>query len=629
MTSPYQNLPDTAFWRSGVCGVSPQNMLGIYQKKWEISSGQNVATAGSCFAQHISRYMRRKGFSVMDTELAPSMMSEEEQESYGYGLYSARFGNIYTVHQLLQLAKESFSVKVPENIAWEKDGRFYDALRPAIQPGGFQSQEDLYASRVRHISCVRKMFLNSDVFVFTLGLTEAWLHKASNTVFPTAPETIAGQFDPQVYEFKNFNLFEIVGAFEELMSLLKQHRGGRDSMKFLLTVSPVPLTATAAGKHILQATIYSKSVLRAVAGYLADKYENIDYFPSFEIINNPSARSGFFNDNLRTVKPSGVESVMNVFFSEHGEVLAGNKAGAEGAGADKTDDVQCEEVLLEAFSSGSVSACENKEILIFIGDSHLSGIKESIERSFANYRDNYQMVFLPSSWMVSSLMDVEGHQNFTVLEVKEEYKSLLPDLPTTAQLNSGARICFVGLGLLGDGVVRAHGALNAVDSRRVDSKINDNPVLPIISSLSEVQAIADDASRLSNLENFDAVRKVYVHNLNLRINIYNRVAMAGVYKSVHWIAAPNMVERTARYRFGDEYVESRNHFLHTRIAESYLDEYNATNRKPAWVIKHPLTSESVNGFTKDEFAFNSSVNDIHTNGRFYESALARYFKAIK
>lgn len=226
MTSPYQNLPDTAFWRSGVCGVSPQNMLGIYQKKWEISSGQNVATAGSCFAQHISRYMRRKGFSVMDTELAPSMISEEEQENYGYGLYSARFGNIYTVHQLLQLAKESFSVKVPEKIAWEKDGRFYDALRPAIQPGGFQSQEDLYASRVRHISCVRKMFLDSDVFVFTLGLTEAWLHKASNTVFPTAPETIAGQFDPQVYEFKNFNFFEIVSAFEELMSLLKQHRGG-------------------------------------------------------------------------------------------------------------------------------------------------------------------------------------------------------------------------------------------------------------------------------------------------------------------------------------------------------------------------------------------------------------------
>ena len=40
-------------------------------------------------------------------------------------------------------------------------------------------------------------------------------------------------------------------------------------LRFLLTVSPVPLTATASGQHVLTATTYSKSVLRSAAGFLS------------------------------------------------------------------------------------------------------------------------------------------------------------------------------------------------------------------------------------------------------------------------------------------------------------------------------------------------------------------------
>jgi hypothetical protein len=76
------------------------------------------------------------------------------------------------------------------------------------------------------------------------------------------------------------------------------------------------LTATATGGHVLPATVYSKSVLRAVAGDLASNYDNIDYFPSYEIVTNQAARSEFFEANFRSIKPEGIASVMNVFFSE-------------------------------------------------------------------------------------------------------------------------------------------------------------------------------------------------------------------------------------------------------------------------------------------------------------------------
>jgi len=83
--------------------------------------------------------------------------------------------------------------------------------------------------------------------------------------------------------------------------------------KLILTVSPVPLAASASGNHVLPATIYSKSALRAAAQEAAEDLENVFYFPSYEIITGPQARGRFFAEDLREVTEKGVEHVMRVF----------------------------------------------------------------------------------------------------------------------------------------------------------------------------------------------------------------------------------------------------------------------------------------------------------------------------
>jgi hypothetical protein len=89
------------------------------------------------------------------------------------------------------------------------------------------------------------------------------------------------------------------------------------AVRFLLTVSPVPLTATASSDHVLTATTYSKSVLRAVAGQLTQEHADIDYFPSYELIASHWSGGAFFDLNLRTVTSDGVEAAMRLFFSQH------------------------------------------------------------------------------------------------------------------------------------------------------------------------------------------------------------------------------------------------------------------------------------------------------------------------
>lgn len=339
--SPYADLPERAYWKTGVEASDPLKPVGLYQKKFAIRATDQIATVGSCFAQHIARNMVARGFSVLDTEPPPPDFPQKLAQDYGYKTYSARFGNIYTSRQLLQLAQEATDRRVSEGWIWEKNGRYFDGLRPSVEPNGHASPDQVIRHRQNHLRHVNTMLQEVDLFIFTFGLTETWEHIASGTVFPTAPGTIAGQFDPAIFRFKNLTFTEVIDDFLAFRDILHSIR---PAARLLVTVSPVPLTATASGGHILSATTYSKSVLRAVTGELYQKFDDVDYFPSFEIIAGHPSRGAFYEKNLRSVTAEGVSIVMNTFFAEH---TPPNVTKAEKA---STADTVCEEALLEAFS---------------------------------------------------------------------------------------------------------------------------------------------------------------------------------------------------------------------------------------------------------------------------------------
>jgi hypothetical protein len=351
MTHPYEGLDPSAFWRTGVVETAPIELREVYQPKWTLSPEWRIATAGSCFAQHISRQLRAHSYDVIDTEPPPAGLPADQHTRFGYAMYSARTGNIYTMRQLLQLAREVAGSHTPAELAWERDGRFYDALRPAVEPEGLSSPDEVRVHRTHHLARLRQAWTEMDLLIFTLGLTETWVHRDSGTVFPTVPGSIAGHWDPEVYAFHSATFQQVVDDFEALKRVLSEIRIDRPDPHILLTVSPVPLTATASGSHVLQATTESKAILRAAAGQLARADPLVDYFPSYEIITNPAAQSAFYAPNLRSVRPEGVQAVMRVFFQGHQEINPAIPPQETPAPDHKDeDDVPCEEALLEAFS---------------------------------------------------------------------------------------------------------------------------------------------------------------------------------------------------------------------------------------------------------------------------------------
>jgi hypothetical protein len=351
MAHPYSDLSARAFWRSGVAQADKAVLADLYRPSFEITHDTAVATAGSCFAQHIGTSLRRAGCTVLDAEPVPPEVVSHVAQRYGYGLFSGRYGNIYTSRQMLQLLQDAATGTVDACFAWEKDGRFFDAFRPTVEPDGLASVDEVLLHREYHLERTAQMLRQADVFVFTLGLTETWVDRRTGRAFGLCPGVAAGQFDADAHVLFNLRYGDVLADLKAIHALLQRFRPG---MKLLLTVSPVPLTATASGDHVLSANTWSKATLRSAAGDFVADTPGTAYFPSFEIITSHATGGPWFEDNLRAVRPDGVARVMSIFLAAHG--LTG---GAPGTGPrpdaadnddDDPDDPVCDELLLQAFS---------------------------------------------------------------------------------------------------------------------------------------------------------------------------------------------------------------------------------------------------------------------------------------
>jgi hypothetical protein len=286
----------------------------VVSTRFRIGPEDRVATAGSCFAQHISRKLRSVGFNFFVTEAGDGLTPKLAQQR-NFGVFSARYGNIYTTAQLRQVFEEAFDARAAHDRAWvRKDGRFVDPFRPQIEPDGFASPQDVSTEREAHLLAVRRMFLECSVFVFTLGLTEAWRSRRDGSVFPLAPGVAGGSFDPQEHEAVNFGVAEVQADLEVFLARLKEVN---PQARVVLTVSPVPLIATFEDQHVVCSTTYSKSVLRVVAEQATRKHGWVEYFPSYEIITASNAGGRYYGPDYRDVNHLGVAHAMRCFLANY------------------------------------------------------------------------------------------------------------------------------------------------------------------------------------------------------------------------------------------------------------------------------------------------------------------------
>ena len=343
MTTPYSDLPDHCFWRRSFAAVEVHRIDPVVRTRFRIAPTDRIATAGSCFAQHIARRLRTIGNYYLVVEDG-AHLPEADRASRQYGLFSARYGNIYTAAQLWQLWREAYGEWTPAEDAWPgRDGGWVDPFRPTVET--FAERTAVSADRATHLAAVRRLFESCDILVFTLGLTEGWRSRNDGAVYPLAPGVAGGRYDPASHEFVNYTAAE---TEEDLCRFLDAVKQRNPRLRVILTVSPVPLAATYEDRSVLVSTTYSKAVLRVAAEAMIRRFDWVDYFPSYEIIAGSPTGGLYYGPDDREVNPLGVAHVMRLFQRHYiDDDGAPPIAAAMVADSPAEDGVICDESLMD------------------------------------------------------------------------------------------------------------------------------------------------------------------------------------------------------------------------------------------------------------------------------------------
>jgi hypothetical protein len=342
--NPYISAPAKSFWSRSVARNFREEELFSCNTPL-IAASDIVISAGSCFASNIIPYLENSGLQYLRTE-APHPAFAHLKENFGYHSFSAAYGNIYTARQLLQLLRRATGSFTPVETCWHENGRVVDPFRPGLRfPAKSDREFDLLTNQ--HLKKALEAFSRANAMVFTLGLTEAWECAADGATLPACPGTIAGTFDGSKYRFVNYSVDQVTS---DLKQFLDEVRIVNPGLRLILTVSPVPLVATATGEHVLIATAHSKAVLRVAAHEVCQSREEAFYFPAYEIITGAHQPVDYFMPDRRTVTAAGVEIVMAAFLS-HCEVRVDERKKPQLNEAyclsSKLASAECEEAMLD------------------------------------------------------------------------------------------------------------------------------------------------------------------------------------------------------------------------------------------------------------------------------------------
>lgn len=301
---------DSSHWPGG-----PQNRLEpiydpILRPRFKLKPAAKIFTIGSCFARNIEEHLGRMGFDVPSLSL--SVPPEEWRPAPSIVDKFTPPSAVQEIERTLEMLRHPERIEqiIDDLLFPTPDGRVIDLELRQFMPVSRQRAHE----RRRHILEVFANAFDADCIVITLGLVECWMDRVTGRAIQEAPHALALRRARDRFALKVLSYPEVLAATERMVQLLIEH--GRADVKILLTVSPVPFRSTFSGTDVVMANCYSKSTLRTAAQVVYENFEQVDYFPSYEIVTISRAPNVWMPD-LMHVDPDFVAKVVDFFARDY------------------------------------------------------------------------------------------------------------------------------------------------------------------------------------------------------------------------------------------------------------------------------------------------------------------------
>ncbi len=240
----------------------------------KIEYSSRIFAAGSCFAENIAERMRRAKFDV--TSNPTGILFNPASIADALSRFAA--GRSYCESELVEADGKWFSYDAHTSL----DGHSKEKALSKLDEAAAVGHEKLTAA---------------DTVMLTFGT--AWIYALDETGAVVAN---CHKRPQSLFTRRRLSAGEIVGIYAPLMDgILKDKHT-------IITVSPVRHTADG-----LEGNSASKAVLRIAAEELATAYPNVEYFPSFEIMNDDLRDYRFYGEDLVHPTKQAVEYIWEQF----------------------------------------------------------------------------------------------------------------------------------------------------------------------------------------------------------------------------------------------------------------------------------------------------------------------------
>lgn len=299
----YGNKPGTASIRY----ASGQFMDIRFRPKFLIDPEKPVFTIGSCFARNVESSLIESGFNVVTAGL------KLEQSLYTsvHTLPNAVL-NVYNTHSIENRIRAFLGDEetLQGGLYALDGGLFWDALATHTRPNEVAIIEQTRQQLKTTIGQIKAC----GTVIITLGLNEVWFDLETGTHLNQAPPVQVLKHYPKRFAVDFPDVRSNVASLERLFGLI--HEANPNDVRIILTVSPVPLGETFLEDDVIVANMQSKSVLRVAAREISERFDFVDYFPSYEMVMT-SPHHLVWEDDSAHVRREAVQQVVSRFISSY------------------------------------------------------------------------------------------------------------------------------------------------------------------------------------------------------------------------------------------------------------------------------------------------------------------------
>jgi len=239
-----------------------------------------ILTLGSCFADQFGAWLQSNKFDVLVNP----------------------FGTNYNPISLHKSLCEAVSLELDETLFVEHHGIWHH-FDYHSQWSSHQKKE-LKTSLQKIQQKVSQYLTKTDVLIITYGTGWVYQHKTKQSIVSNCHKVPAAEFEKRL-----LTVDEIKQSFDQLYSVINRIR---PDVRIIVTVSPV--------RHIKDTLVLnsvSKAILRLACHTLSNHFENVAYFPSYEIMMDDLRDYRFYSRDKIHPTEEAIEYISHKFSDQY------------------------------------------------------------------------------------------------------------------------------------------------------------------------------------------------------------------------------------------------------------------------------------------------------------------------